>query len=269
MRRGQDVSVTFPGLYVVHQNLPGRVVARYRRPEHVVFVPIRGEIEVGVGSRVLRCGPGRLAYLPPGTVHGMRGSDREGERLIALVEEGAWQAAGGAVLAPCAVPAGPVIRDALLYLLLNPDTRAAPGLLQALVAIVGETRGSLEPGADLDHLEGLARDPRLRAALAYLRAHLLESPSIPELADAAGLSVRSLNRLFTRELGLTPKAVLVRNRIELARQWLATGGRSVTEVALAAGYGSLSQFVVAFRRATGQLPSEVALGRGGGARGPS
>ncbi len=260
MRKGRDVFATFPGLYVVHQNLPGRVVERYRRPEHVVFVPIRGEIEVSVDSRVLRCGPGRLAYLPPGTVHGLRCSDRDGERLIALVDADAWQTAGGALLPPVSAVAGPVVRDALLYLLLHPQTRAVPGRLQAFVAILGETCGHLDAGADLDHLEAVAKDPRLRSALAHLRAHLSDPLSIPDLAAASGSSVRTLHRLFLGELGLTPKAVLVRNRVELARQFLATGGKSVTEAALAAGYGSLSQFVVAFRRATGRLPSEFARG---------
>lgn len=260
MRKGRDVSVTLPGVYVVHQNMPGRVVRRYERAEHVLFVPIRGEIEVKVDSRVLHCGPGRLVYLPPRTVHALRCSDRGGERLIALVEEGAWEAGGGARLSPVSVPTGPWVRDTLLHLLLNPDTRAAQRLLEALVAILSESCCRREPGADLDQLEGLAQDPRLCAALAHLRAHLADSLTISDVAEAAGASVRTLNRLFVRELGMTPKAAVVWNRMEIARQSLAMGGTSVTEAALAAGYRSMSQFVAAFRKATGQLPSEFARG---------
>lgn len=260
MRKGMDVCVTLPGLYVIHQNVPGRVVRRYARREHLVFVPIRGEIEVEVDGRVLRCGPGRLLYLPAGAVHSLRCSDREGERLIALVEECAWEDAGGGRLPPVSAPTGPWVRDTLLHLLLHPGTRAAPGLLQALVAILWETCSDRAPGTDLDQLEGLTRDPRVRAALAHLRAHLAEPLTTPDLAEAAGASVRTLNRLFVRELGMTPKAALVWNRVELARQLLAAGGRSVTEAALAAGYSSMSQFVSAFRKSIGQLPSEFARG---------
>ncbi|MBI5445379.1 MAG: helix-turn-helix transcriptional regulator [Deltaproteobacteria bacterium] len=94
--------------------------------------------------------------------------------------------------------------------------------------------------------------------MAHLREHLDEPLSIPALAGASGTSVRTLRRLFSKELGLTPKAVLVRNRIERARDLLAAGGASVTEVALAVGYGSMSQFLAAFRKVTGQAPSEIA-----------
>jgi len=261
MRKGRDVAVSQPGIYLVHQNLPGRRVERYRRPEHLVFLPLQGEIELAVGPDVFHCGPGRLAYLPPGVLHGLRCSARQGERLIALIESGAWERAGGASLAPLCAPAAPVIREALFYLLLHPETRAGESLLQALVGILAETCRRPDPSGDLDHLEGAAKDPRLRAALAHLRLSLGRPLSVPELAEAAGASVRTLSRLFAAELGVSPKAVLVGSRVELARELLARGGTSVTEAAFAAGFGSLSQFVAAFRKATGRLPSEFARGR--------
>ncbi|MBI5440011.1 MAG: helix-turn-helix transcriptional regulator [Deltaproteobacteria bacterium] len=258
MRKGRDVGLAFEGLYLVHQNLPGKRLRRAVRQEHLLFVPLQGEIEVLLESGAVRAGPGRFLYLPPGTVHGFRASERGGERLIALVEEGAWRAAGGTVLPPVSRSAPPLIRELLFYLFLNPATAGFRGIVQTLVAILGETCGSSDSRLDLDHLEGAARDPRLRAATKYLREHLTEPLSIPALAEASGASVRTLRRLFAKELGLTPKAVLTANRIERARDLLAAGGTSVTEVALGVGYGSMSQFLAAFRKATGRLPSDFA-----------
>ena len=77
-------------------------------------------------------------------------------------------------------------------------------------------------------------------------------------AREAGLSLRSMNRLFAKEVGLSPRQALAICRTERAKELLASGRVSVTEAAFEVGYRSLSQFISVFRRLTGQLPSEFA-----------
>ena len=59
-----------------------------------------------------------------------------------------------------------------------------------------------------------------------------------KLAATASLSTRQLTRLFVSELGMTPARYVELVRIDFARAGLEAG-RSVTEAAHLAGFGSI------------------------------
>jgi AraC-like DNA-binding protein len=82
---------------------------------------------------------------------------------------------------------------------------------------------------------------------------------VDQLADAAGLSVRSLQRLFQRYLGVTPKWTLCRFRIQEAAQRVAQG-EEVDWAALAQtlGYFDQAHFAGDFKAQIGKTPSEYA-----------
>jgi AraC family transcriptional regulator, regulatory protein of adaptative response / DNA-3-methyladenine glycosylase II len=63
-----------------------------------------------------------------------------------------------------------------------------------------------------------------------------------ELAARLGLSARHLRRLFTAHLGVTPDGLARSARVHFARRLLDDTDLSVTEIAFAAGFGSLRQF---------------------------
>jgi AraC family transcriptional regulator of adaptative response / DNA-3-methyladenine glycosylase II len=63
-----------------------------------------------------------------------------------------------------------------------------------------------------------------------------------ELGRRLGVSARHLRRLFTAELGVTPDGLARSARAHFARRLLDDTDLSVTEVAIAAGFGSLRQF---------------------------
>jgi AraC-like DNA-binding protein len=259
MRRGQDIAVRHPGLYLVHHNLPGKEVALHSHPEHLLFIPLQGEIAVAVDGGAHALGPGRMLYLPPDTRHAFASSQAQGERLIAMLELRSWKAAGGGAHAASLMPASQLAKELLFYLLLSPETRHSRSLVNALIQTLSEgIEASAEARhAELAHLEGRATDPRVRKALELLRSGD-GAASMEAIARKAGLSVRSLNRLVALELGVTPKQLLTQYRIARARELLLSGKHSVTEAALEVGYQSLSQFIASFRKITGQLPSEVA-----------
>jgi AraC-like DNA-binding protein/quercetin dioxygenase-like cupin family protein len=251
--------VEFEGLYLVHQNLPGRRVGSYRRKEHLVFIPLQGEIRVTVSDLPLRCGVGRMVYLAPDTVHAFASSGSQGERLICLIDEERWVGNTGAKSVGATVfPASQLCKELLFYLLLHPRTRAADPMIDVLVQTLGESLDAAQGLLQVEHLEGKSQDARVRAAMAYLRRNLGRSVLIGEAAAHAGLSSRTLHRLFLKEFGLTPRRVLALLRVSMARELLASGRFSVTEAAWEVGYRSLSQFIAVFRQVTGQLPSEFA-----------
>jgi AraC-like DNA-binding protein len=258
MRKGQDISVSLPGLYLVHHNIPAKEVSRHSHPEHLLFIPLQGEIRLETPTDVYALGPGKMLYLPAKTEHAFQSSETQGERLIGLIQTSLWKKAEAGKHAASIFPANQLVKELCFYLLLNPKTRHAKPLAQALVHTLSEALEGSAGGFQTAHLAGKSRDPRIQRALQDLESRLDDAVSMDQIARSAGLSVRNFNRLFLIELGLTPKAAHTQFRIHRAKELLSTGKRSVTEVALEVGYPSLSQFIPVFRRATGQLPSEFA-----------
>jgi AraC-like DNA-binding protein len=96
-------------------------------------------------------------------------------------------------------------------------------------------------------------DERAQRAAAWLRAHLDDPLSTRQIAKRAFLGVRTLERLFEKETGLTFGKWRQQLRLLHALRLLAAG-RSVSAVALDVGYESPSAFIVMFKRALGVTP---------------
>jgi len=75
-----------------------------------------------------------------------------------------------------------------------------------------------------------------------------------ELACMVGVSVSQLNRLFARDLGVSPKGYLERRRLQAATLLLDERRRSVKEVAYELGFHSLPHFSAWFRQHRGTSP---------------
>jgi AraC family transcriptional regulator of adaptative response / DNA-3-methyladenine glycosylase II len=97
----------------------------------------------------------------------------------------------------------------------------------------------------------------VRRALGLIEAGALNNGSVAELALRLGVGERYLRKLFRRELGLSPSAVAQHQRLLFARKLLSDTALPVTEVALAAGYGSIRRFNSAFRDALHSTPSDI------------
>lgn len=106
-------------------------------------------------------------------------------------------------------------------------------------------------------------DPRARRAAELLRAEVSLERSVAEIARDANASVRTLERLFRSETGLSLGAWRRRARVIHAMKLLAHGV-TVTAAGLATGCATTSAFVHAFRREVGVTPGRV--GRGAGRR---
>lgn len=100
------------------------------------------------------------------------------------------------------------------------------------------------------------RSTELRRALALTEERLADDIRFEELAGEVGLASRSLARRFEDECGMTWRAVVRRMRVLRAIEELATEEDSVTTIAHAVGYTSLSAFNAAFRDLTGRTPTQ-------------
>lgn len=99
------------------------------------------------------------------------------------------------------------------------------------------------------------QDARVGNAIRQIHAHPARNWTVTGLAQHVGLSRSALALHFTALVGETPMRYLANWRIQLARQLLIDGGRSVQEVAAAVGYESEAAFNRAFKRATGAPPA--------------
>jgi AraC-like DNA-binding protein len=99
-------------------------------------------------------------------------------------------------------------------------------------------------------------DPRARRIADRLADDPADPRALAALARGSGASPRTLQRLFRAETGMTFDAWRRQLRLAHALTRLAGGG-SVTEVALDAGYASVSAFVSIFRRTFGETPGRV------------
>ena len=88
-----------------------------------------------------------------------------------------------------------------------------------------------------------------------LRAALPRQPSMRETASELGFSERSFRRRLFEE-GCTYSQLAESVRFELAQELLKDEARSVKEIAAELGFSELSAFHRAFKRWTGQTPTE-------------
>lgn len=98
-------------------------------------------------------------------------------------------------------------------------------------------------------------DPKMQHAvksvLQRIHADYATPLSLEALAAEAGLSPKYFCRLFRQVTGRTPIAYLQYYRLEKAAERLLVTEDSVTEIAFACGFGDISYFTKAFRRAKG------------------
>jgi AraC family transcriptional regulator len=102
---------------------------------------------------------------------------------------------------------------------------------------------------------GLAPKALLRA-IERLRSGSEADVSLAALASEAGLSRFHFCRAFKESTGLSPHAWLRQHQLEQAMAMLRDTDASVVSIAMALGYGSQTAFAAAFRRLTGETPSD-------------
>lgn len=78
-----------------------------------------------------------------------------------------------------------------------------------------------------------------------------------KFADLFGVSARHLRRLFTEEIGKTPKQLSFENRLNLARKLITETRLSMTDIAFASGFSSIRRFNDAFKDRFKKPPREI------------
>jgi AraC family transcriptional regulator of adaptative response / DNA-3-methyladenine glycosylase II len=97
----------------------------------------------------------------------------------------------------------------------------------------------------------------VQRALQLIQQGALNPGTQAALAERLGIGERYLRKLFERELGLSPQAIALNQRLLFARKLLAETRMPVTEIAFAAGFGSVRRFNSAIKAQFRQTPGKL------------
>jgi LacI family transcriptional regulator len=100
----------------------------------------------------------------------------------------------------------------------------------------------------------IIEDADVVQAMQFIRDFACDGIDVLRVAEEVGLSRRVLERRFLRFLGRTPKAEIMRNRIDRAKMLLAQTDKSRESIARKCGFTSPEYFSKAFYRLVGMKP---------------
>ncbi len=107
----------------------------------------------------------------------------------------------------------------------------------------------------------ITQDIKLSELISFLFENIDQSINFKELALQYGFSLRTLERNFQEELGLTPTSYLQMIRMVKAMELLTDGQENISEVAFQVGYNSVPTFSKTFKTIFGKSPKYYSYSR--------
>ncbi len=125
-----------------------------------------------------------------------------------------------------------------------------------VVGVDGCATGLVSVSIDLrTPADAAAPHAGLVRVVAHIREHLADPLTVADLAAVGDMTSSQLERVCGRVLGLSPKQLVLRLRIERALAELRDPGRTIGDIAHACGYYDQSAFNRHFRRVVGMSPT--------------
>lgn len=100
---------------------------------------------------------------------------------------------------------------------------------------------------------------KIKKAKEIIIANMAEPPSLEELAEQVGLSLKKIKMGFKQIYGDTVYGFLFDYKMDYARQLLDSGSYNVNEVGLKIGYSTGSHFIAAFKKKFGTTPKKYLM----------
>jgi len=226
---------------------PGFQVPWHCHPTAQLIHTVQGVMVVSTDGAQWVVPPTRGVWIPPGVRHQMRMVGEVRSRMVYLRPEmvekmpkqcqvvGISPLLRELILAATEVvtPCDPASRDGRVISLLLDELVMLPALPLSLP---------------------FPADPGLMAICRRLMDRPDDPSTLADWAQRFGVHVKTIERRFVRETGLTFGQWRQQARLTLALELLAKGEK-IVDVALALGYGSPSAFATAFRQQHGVPPS--------------
>jgi AraC-like DNA-binding protein len=241
-------------------------------PDDLVVLAVgEGALEVAHDDGVVAVAAGGIALVPPGSPSELRW-DAVTVDLFAFPQAAVGRLLGlpdivvrlrPATLVPrseevvalwrrlAALLSSRVLRTADLYERDQIREQMVDALVGTTIEAFGIADAEEDPGAS---------SAVVQRAEAWMSAHLGDPVTIPAVAAAVHVSVRTLQLAFERERALSPQVRLRDLRVSAARTALAGAVDRTTTVAAVArrfGYSNVGRFGAYYRAAYGESPSET------------
>ena len=100
---------------------------------------------------------------------------------------------------------------------------------------------------------------RIRQAKEIMISRMIEPPTLVELAEEVGLSLKKLKEGFKQVYGDSVFSFLFDYKMEHARKLLESGRYNVNEIGLKVGYSTSSHFIAAFKKKYGTTPKKYVM----------
>ncbi|MFN3399076.1 MAG: AraC family transcriptional regulator [Ferrovibrio sp.] len=226
----------------------GHHIARHSHPRGQLVYATRGVMRVATDQGTWVVPPQRALWIPPGVEHEIRMSGAVAMRTLYIAPE-----TSVALSTDCQVIEVSELLRALILAAMEEPVEYDSGSRGEAIAqlLLHELRGVAVVPLHLP----LPQDARLLTVCRRVQDSLRDDIDIETLARDAGMSSRSLARLFQRETGMGFLAWRQQARLAEALAQLSTG-KAVALVANDLGYASPAAFTAMFRRSLGTTPGK-------------
>lgn len=217
----------------------------HEHPLHELVWVRGGTMTVRLAESIVTVPDGYALWIPAGTVHSGRTTART-TLFDALFDP---QRSPVSFTAPMTIEVTPVLASLLSYLegpALTDDARLRAEAVVFDVLTPADQQLSLR----------VPRVERLEPIVTALLADPTDDRPLEEWAELAGVSERTIARLFRTHTGLTASQWRQVLRIHHALS-LLTEGRTVQEVSELTGYAQASTFIASFKRVMGTTPGAL------------
>ena len=225
----------------------GRIL-NHQHPWGQLAYAVSGVMRIATPTALWITPPTRAVWIPPGRPHEITMQGATAMRSLYIDPESAARLPRDEAVFEVA----PLLRELILHILgvgmLGPGKDSHERLAGLLIDLLLTARRQ-------DLSLPLPRDRRARAMAERVQADPSSSANLADLAREAGASLRTLQRLFPAQTGLTLEAWRQKARL-IAGVAALSGGGSVTATALDCGYESPSAFITAFKRQFGVTPGK-------------
>ncbi len=235
--------------------------APHTHPTFSIGVVDAGASTFSLPRRQMPIGPGDVVLIGADEVHSCNPGDREswGYRMFHLDCQWLLQLLKESGIDT--LPASQVLRSPRAFALMDDITTAVSGkdealqketlLIAALCDLFDICR---EAGVEMHQ----ARSADLQSVRDYLQEHCCDKIALDTLAQLAGVGRYQLIRQFRAQFGMTPHALQLDMRINLARDFLRRGV-ALADVAYRTGFADQSHFHRIFKSRVAATPAQYQL----------
>ncbi|NIH86589.1 helix-turn-helix domain-containing protein [Amycolatopsis granulosa] len=244
--------------------------------EFILALPVAGQSRFTYSGATALLGPGAMSVVSPYSKFRLDIDGGFDQVLVRFdrrrVEQAAGSLTGAAGLVPVhfslaashATPSVLNLIEAALRMAFEPGSGGPRSRLASqLESVLIETLLLVYPSNLTARLGGMAESlsaQRVAQAMEYMVANLSEPFPLSAVAHHCGVTLRSLQAGFRRELGMSPGEWLRAERLDRAYAQLSAAdpdGVTVTATALSCGFVHLGDFAARFRSRFGEVPSAV------------